>query len=121
MDEEKSAEPQSMMCARGMDYLKKPQMKKKSLSDSSPPHLHLCIFSKKVSVEQLLKREEKSHNPIFGSLWCLDSEVLPGLNATASKNDGSCTHFPPNSKTEKTTKSGQGRSLRIRLITGNIV
>lgn len=62
-------------------------MKEKSLSDNSPPHLHLGIFSKKVSVEQLLKSEEKLHNTIYGSPWCLNSGVLPGLNPTASKND----------------------------------
>ena len=62
-------------------------MKKKPLSDNSPPHLHLCIFSKKVSVEQLLKSKEKLHDPIYGSLWRLDSGVLPGLNPKASKND----------------------------------
>lgn len=68
------------MCARGMDYLKKSQMKKKNLTDSSSAHQHLYIFPKKVAVELLftflLKSKEKLHDP----LWCLDSGVLSSLN-----------------------------------------
>lgn len=67
-----------------MDYLKETQMKKKkNLSDSSPAHQHLCIFSKKVEVELLftflLKSKEKLHD-LMNPLWHLDSGLLSGLN-----------------------------------------